>query len=177
MTAEELARLPDDGHRYDLLRGELLRMGPAGGEHGEIALDIGARLHTFVKAQQLGKTYAAETGFYLARDPDTVLGPDAAFVHRDRVPPPAERRGFVPVVPDLAVEIVSPSDSASDVLDKITSYLDAGVRVVWLVEPRRRTLTVYHADRSARILRADDELDGGDVLPGFRLRISELFAE
>jgi Uma2 family endonuclease len=177
MTAEELERLPDDEHRYDLIRGELLRMAPAGGEHGEIASHIDMRIAAFVYEHRLGKTYGAETGFYLQRNPDTVLAPDAAFVRQDRLPPREARRGFVPVAPDLVVEIVSPSDSASDVSDKVTTCLDADVRLVWVVEPRRRTVSIYLPDHTARILREDEVLDGADVLPGFRLPIAELFAD
>jgi Uma2 family endonuclease len=175
MTAENLATLPDDDHRYDLIRGELLRVGPAGGEHGQIGMGIGARLWLHVTQHALGVVYAAETGFVLAHDPDTILGPDAAFVRADRLPPAAQQRGFVNAVPDLAVEVVSPGDRSNEVTDKVMEYLDAGVSLVWVVYPRRKIVMVYRSDRVARILSGDDVLDGGDVVPGFSVRVAELF--
>jgi Uma2 family endonuclease len=176
MTAEDLAALPDDHHRYDLIRGELVRMAPSGGDHGRIAIGIGARVWLFVTQHKLGAVYAAETGFTLARNPDSVLGPDVAFIREDRLPPWAEQQGFPEVAPDLVVEIVSPSDRANEVTDKVMEYLDAGVKLVWVVHPRQRIVTVYTPDRIAHILREEDELDGGDVLPGFRLLVEEIFA-
>src|SRR5688500_10982462 len=115
LTVEDLERLPDDEHRYDLIRGELLKMAPAGGEHGEIASRAAIKAGAYVLENRLGETYGAETGFVLQRDPDTVLGPDFAFVRQDRLPPREARRGYMPVPPDLAVEIVSPSDTADEV--------------------------------------------------------------
>lgn len=172
-TADALEQLEDDGCRYDLIRGELYQMAPAGGEHGAISAEIAYHISSFVRPRSLGPVYAAETGFRLADD--TVLAPDAAFVRAERLPPLAERRGFLRVVPDLVVEVVSPSDRARYVSDKVLEYLEAGVRLVWLVEPIRQTVTVYAADRTARVLRVGDTLDGGEVLPGFSLPLAELF--
>ncbi|MBI2756222.1 MAG: Uma2 family endonuclease [Chloroflexi bacterium] len=118
--------------------------------------------------------YGAETRFLLARGPDVVLGPDAAFVRTERLPPEAERDGFLALAPDLVVESVSPSDRAGYVQDKIMEYLDAGVRLVWLVDPRRRTVTEYQADGTARVLRETDRLGGGDVLCEFNVPIADL---
>lgn len=176
MTAEELARLPDDGHRYDLIRGELICMAPAGGEHGEIASELGAELRDFVRAHKLGRTYGAETGFLLARNPDVVMGPDAAFIRADRVPPRSLRCGYVPVAPDLTVEIVSPWDRRRDVMRKVEAYLVAGVRLVWVIDPRRR-VTAYRAGGTTRVFTEQDDLDGEDVLPGFRLPVTEIFRD
>ena len=110
VSAEELEQLPDDDRRYDLLYGRLVTMGPAGGRHGKLAMDIGARVWTHVRALDSGWVFGAETGFRLARDPDVVLGPDVAFVRADRLPPPDQRERFLELAPDLAVEIVSPTD-------------------------------------------------------------------
>ncbi|CAN5145933.1 MAG: Uma2 family endonuclease [Euzebyales bacterium] len=175
MTAAALFELPDDGWRYELVEGELHRMSPAGGTHGEIAATIGYHLKAFALAAGTGSTFAAETGFLLARDPDTVRAPDAAYVRRERLPEPRDRSGFLPLAPDLAVEVVSPSDRATAVAEKATAWLDAGVQLVWVVYPDRRMVAEHHPDGAARLLRGDDTLDGGALLPGFRLPLPELF--
>ena len=174
MTIDEFAAIDEPG-RFDLIQGEVLRMPPAGGAHGAMAFELGRIVGNFVVERQLGQVYAAETGFIIDLDNRTVLAPDVAFVAADRVPPMEEQRGFVPVLPDLAVEIVSPSDRMVNVNAKVGEYLDAGVRLVWVVEPTRKTVTAYHADRSARLLIVGDTLDAGDVLPGFSLPLTELF--
>lgn len=176
VTADELFAMPEDGHRYDLIRGRLYRMPAAGGRHGEIEMELGAEIRNHAKARGLGRTYGAETGFLLARDPDTVLAPDVAFVRADRLPPPEARIGFMAVAPDLVVEVVSPSNSEAEIADKVRLYLDAGVRLALVVRPRARTITIHAPGRPPRVLRAEDEFDGGDVLPGFRLRVGDIFA-
>src|SRR5262249_41275558 len=113
MTADELLRLPDDEHRYELVRGELRRMAPAGGGPGLDAMLIGARRFSYVESHRLGYVFAAETGFYLERDPDTVRAPDVSFVRQDRISRPLTS-GYLPLSPDLAVEVVSPSESAEE---------------------------------------------------------------
>ncbi len=175
MTAEELAELPDDGHKYELVRGELVTMAPAGRRSGRLGLWIGRRLGGYVDERRLGETYGAGTGFLLERNPDLVLAPDAAFVRADRLAGMPED-GYLPLAPDLAVEVISSSERAGHVSAKVIDYLDAGVRLVWLIDPRRRTVTIYTPDRTAHILRPPDVLNGGDVLPGFRLPFAELFA-
>jgi Uma2 family endonuclease len=177
VTAEELARMPDDGYRYDLIGGVLLKMCPASFEHGWLAAQIAALLWNFVRPRRLGIVVGAETGFLLARDPDHVLGPDVAFVRAERLPPRRERRRYLPLAPDLAVEIVSPSDRTRTVIDKVMEYLDYGVRLVWVVYPVRQMVMVWNGDRTGRLLGEHDELDGGDVLPGFRVRVGDLFEE
>ena len=174
MTIEEFAAISRPG-RFDLIRGELLEMAPAGGEHGEVAAEIGRVIGNFVVEHQLGRFYAAETGFIISESDSTVLAPDVAFVEASRVPPREERRGFVPVAPDLVVEVVSPSDRVTEVNDKVTTYLEARVRLVWVVEPVRQRVTVYTPDRHAKLLIEGDVLDGGSVLPGFRLPLAEIF--
>ena len=143
MTAEELFELPDDGLRRGARRGELHTMTPAGAEHGRVALQIGARILGHAELHALGETYAAETGFVLRRGPDTVRAPDVAFVATDRLPPSPEP-GFGRSVPDLVVEVVSPWDRASEVSSKAEAWLDAGVRLVWVVDPQARLAAVHH---------------------------------
>ena len=175
MTAEELEQMPDDGFRYDLVRGVLIRMAPAARRPARIELRVGHYLYTFVDEHQLGEVYGAEAGFILARDPDIVRAPDVSFVRAERLTPDLDEDKFLPFPPDLAVEIVSPSDRARDVHDKVIDYLDAGVPLMWVIHPQRRTVTVYTSNRTARVLREGDELDGGAVLPGFRLPVAEIF--
>jgi len=175
MTADDLWRMPDDGQRHELIRGELTMMTPAGGGHGEIAMRVAFALMTHVKAKQLGTVLAAETGFYIARDPDTVRAPDAAFIARQRVPAAGLPAGFIPFAPDIAVEVLSPSDSQLDVDEKIDQWLAAGTASVWVVNPRGKTVTVHRSGRDPRILREHDVLEGEEVCPGFAVNVAELF--
>jgi Uma2 family endonuclease len=177
-TAEELLRMPDDGFRYELVRGELRKMTPAGNKHGYLALRIASRLERHVEDNGLGKTYAAETGFKLSSDPDTVRAPDAAFVSRARLEEVGEIEGYWPGAPDLAVEVISPSDTHTEVVEKALAWLEAGCRMVLAVDPSRRNVTVYRALDDIRILTggAGETLDGADVVPGWSLPVAELFA-
>ena len=174
MTAEELEAMPDDGNNYELVRGALVLMSPAGGLHGRIESRFGRYMDIHVYENDLGTVFTGDTGFILARDPDTVRGPDIAFVRKDRLPP-EEHEGFLELAPDLAVEVISPSDRMCEVLDKVAEYLDAGTRLVVLVVPRRKELMLYGADRSVRVLTVADTFDGGDVLSGFRLPVAAIF--
>jgi Uma2 family endonuclease len=174
MTAEELFDLPDDGMRHELVEGELRTMTPAGYDHGRAVMRIGARILEHVEAHDLGEVLAAETGFVVHRRPDTVRAPDVAFVAHDRVPQ-AEVPGFPDLVPDLVVEVVSPSDRASDVSAKAAMWVDAGVRLVWIVDPQARLATVYRPGGLAAVVGADGSLDGEDVLPGLRLALRSIF--
>ncbi|MFN8474817.1 MAG: Uma2 family endonuclease [Anaerolineae bacterium] len=175
VTAEMLAALPDTGERTELVRGEVLVMAPAGEEHGELTIAIGAAMYDHVRQHRLGRVYGAETGFVLSREPDTVRAPDAAFVAAHRLADRPRRSGFFDGAPDLAVEVVSPNDSYQDVEDKVHDYLNAGTRAVWVVNPRAQIVTVYEPSMVARRLTVNDTLDGGDTLPGFALPIGELF--
>ena len=175
MTVEDVERLPDDGYRYDLIDGALIRLTPAAGGHGEVAFEIAWHLGGFVRPRRLGRIYAAETGFILGRNPDVVLGPDVAFVREDRIPTDYDPDHFLPVAPDLAVEVISPSERHGQITTKVRKYLQGGVRLLWLVNPRRRTATVYSPGAEPRVLTEADELDGGDVLPGCRLPIAAIF--
>lgn len=178
ITAEELLGKPDDGLRYELVRGELRELAPAGNKHGYLGSEILAELRNYVKANQLGRTYTAETGFKIATDPDTVRAPDAAFVGQSRLDRVGEVEGYWPGAPDLAVEVISPNDVHTEVVEKSLSWLEAGCRMVLVVDPGQRTVTVYRSLEDIRILRAEarDVIDGGDVVPDWRLPLAELFA-
>lgn len=177
ITADELLQMPDDGFRYELLKGVLVKMAPAGSEHGKLAMRLGWRLAQHVESQKLGIVYAAETGFQLASNPDTVRAPDVAFVRQERVAEAGEAKGFWPGAPDLAVEVVSPSDTYTAVEDKVLDWLDAGTLMVVVVNPRQRTVTLYRSRADIVILTQNDILDGKDVVPGWSLPIQELFSQ
>jgi Uma2 family endonuclease len=172
-TAEQLLQAPDLGH-CELLRGEIVMMAPAGFEHGEIADLIAAALTVFVKPRGLGRVVVSESGFHIGHDPDTVRVPDVAFVRAERRPP-GRIKGFFQGAPDLAVEVVSPTDRVSEVNAKVQEWLDAGCRMVWVVDPETRIVTVYQGRTQAVVLRASDTISGGDLLPGFSLPVAEIF--
>jgi len=173
VTAEELLAMPR-GEPCELIAGEIVMMTPPGYEHGDIALTIATLLRAHAGRNKLGKVLG-EVGFVLSRDPDTVRAPDVAFVRRDRQP--KERRKYFPGAPDLAVEVVSPSDRLADVDDKTQQWLDAGTPLVWVVWPVTRSVTVHRAGQAPRILHEQDAITGEDVLPGFECRVAEFFAD
>src|SRR4051794_37189041 len=161
-TVEELLYMPDDGFRYELVQGELRRMMPARNVHGRIAINVGTSLNNHVKAHELGIVYAAETGFTLAREPDTVRAPDAAFVSRARIEAIGEVEGYWPEAPDLAVEVISPGDSYVHVEEKVFDWLEAGTKMVLTLNPRKRSATVYRSLADITVLTEVDVLDGDD---------------
>jgi Uma2 family endonuclease len=172
ITAEYLSRNPGLG-RCELVRGELIMMSPGGAEHGLIIANIHGPLWSYASRTGLGHTFGAETGFQIARDPDTVRAPDVAFVTRDRITAPWPK-GFFAGPPDLAVEVMSPDDRPDEVLAKVQGWLRAGCRVVWLVDPRRQTVHVYQAGEP-QVLGLGDTLGGGPLLPGFSLAVADIF--
>ena len=176
MTAEELFRLPDDNCRCALVGGELQRMNPAGFEHGAVIVNLTVPLGQHVKAHRLGVVCGAETGFVLARNPDTVLAPDIAFVRRDRIPATGRPAYFWEGAPDLAVEVMSPWDTRPEVARKVEAWLAAGTGVVWVVEPKYATVTIHRPGRAARRLSRSDTLNGAPLLPDFSLPVGEIFA-
>jgi len=175
LTADDLLRLPDDGQRHELVRGELRTMPPAGGEHGLIAGRAFRRIANFVEDEELGFVFAAETGFRIFLNPDTVRAPDVAFVAVDRFPDGRIPARFPELAPDLVVEVVSPYDSADNVDEKMADWIDAGVRMAIAVFPKGRRALVWRSRSDIRALKEQDLIDGGDVLPGFRCQVSELF--
>ena len=173
MTAEELLHLNLPDKRTELVRGRLVVREPAGYRLGDAAMSIGAALFNHVRAHQLGRVFAAETGFTLARNPDTVRAPAVAFICNARLldPPP---RGFAEMAPDLAVEVLSPDDRPGEVLAKVADWLTAGCQLVWVVDPVRTTARVYRADGTETLLSPHDSLEGEQLLPGFSAQLDAL---
>ena len=176
MVADELFMMPHDGFRYELVKGELVKMSPTGGKHGILTIRLGAALVQHVEANNLGEAFGAETGFILTTNPDTVRAPDAAFVSRERIPPGDFPEKFWPGAPDLAVEVISPSDTLYEVEEKIEEYLEAGVKLIWIVNPKKRTVTIYQPNVEPQTLTEADTLDGREVVPGFQYGLARLFA-
>ncbi len=172
-----LTHHPDNaGKRLELIEGVVVEMAPAGLKHGSIALRLGRLIGNYVDAHQLGYTTAAETGYILGKNADgrdTVRAPDVGFIAADKLQADLPD-GFAPVAPDLAVEVVSPGDSASDIHERVSDYLHYGTRVIWVVYPKTKSVVV-HTPTNAQTLEANDTLDGGDVLPGFSLPLSAIF--
>jgi Uma2 family endonuclease len=176
VTADELLALPTGtGKRYELVVGELRVMSPAGWRHGQVASNLPAILGPYVRAQRLGRGFAAETGFLLGRDPDTVRAPDFAFIAKDNLPTEDPSEAFWPGAPDLAVEVLSPNDRMGEVDEKIAAWLEAGCRAVWVVDPELETVTLYHSRTDVRVVVAGEQLADEIVLPGFACLVDELF--
>lgn len=163
--------LAHDYESYEYVNGELVPMSMPTMEHGEISFNIVISLGNYVRQHQLGKVYIAETTFAVG---ESGRKPDAAFVSKARLP--ENRRQASPVPPDLAIEVVSPSDKVYDVQEKVFEYLDAGTQMVWVVEPVSKTVTVYRSRNDITILTTDDTLTGEDVVEGFRCSVADIFA-
>ncbi len=172
LTADEFLRMPGSDKWVELVRGEVKRMAPPGGEHGIVQGKTYFRFEIY--AQQHGGAALVESGFMLRRHPDTVRGPDVSYVRPERVPREQIEK-FWPGAPDVAVEVVSPDDTAGEVEEKVQEYLAAGSRLVLVVHPRTQTITVYRPDGTASVLRAGDTFDGGEVMPGFTMPVAEVF--
>jgi Uma2 family endonuclease len=176
MTAEDLLTMPDDEHRYELVEGELKQMAPAGEEHGTYGMNLSWRLARYIHEHKLGRVYLAETGFLVERNPDTVLAPDFSFISADRLPAGGPAKGYREGAPDLVVEVVSPSDTYDKVEEKVQRWLSAGTRLVWVVLPGTRTVTVCRQELR-RVVGIGGTLDGEDVVPGFQVAVAEIFEE
>lgn len=174
MTAGELLKLPRGKVRYELVKGELVEMTPADHRHGRIAMNISISLGTAVEQQKLGAVYAAETGFYLQRDPDTVRAPDLAFVRRERLDE-ADEQGYFPGAPDLAVEVISPSDVYQEVEAKVAEWFAAGSAAVVVVNPRNWTVKHYSSVTELKVLTEEGVLELPGLIPGWRLPVAEIF--
>lgn len=174
ITADELLAMPDDGNRYELVQGELICMSPSfilpSVVSGNVYLEVG----TFVRRGRLGLCGTAEGGFLLESAPDTVRAPDVWFVKAERVPADGLPEGFWPGAPDLAVEVLSPSDRFVDVMRKVQEYLAAGTHLVWVIDPKGRSAAVFGPERPPLLLGEDDVLEGSDLLPGFSLRLGDI---
>lgn len=175
-TAEQLAALPDDGNRYELIDGVLHMMSPAGFDHGDIAMTIGAALHAHVTANSLGKVCAAETGFRISNDPDTVRAADAAFVSQARLDSCShDRSAYLPLSPDLVVEVVSPNDVFTEVESKAMQWLAAGTQIVLVADPAQRSLRVYRGSQTPKMLGRGEIFEAGEVCGGWQLPVDCVF--
>jgi len=175
MTLDELPSLPEGEWKYELQVGWLLGEPHPGGKHGRLAARVGELLGGYVRRHRLGVVFANDTWFVLSRSPDTVRGPDVAFVTRERFEAVGDVATAFPAPPDLAVEILSPSNTPAGIHAKVADYLAAGTRLVWLVDPEAETITVHRTLLFPWTLDADDVLDGEDVVPGFRVPVPEIF--
>ena len=174
-TAEELFQMPSDDYRYELVKGELRKMTPAGSRHGSVITRLLSALVQHVDALTLGEVFGPDTGFKIAESPDTVRAPDIAFVSMERIPAGELTEKFWPGAPDLAVEVISPTDTLYDLDEKIEEYMASGVTLVWAINPKRRTVTVYRPGASPEMLGENNQLDGRPVLPAFQYPIAKLF--
>jgi Uma2 family endonuclease len=166
MSAEELARTSIPDKQVELVRGRLIVREPPGTHHGAVSANIAFELTAFVRKEKLGQVFAQDTGFKIESDPDTVRGPDVAFVSKERLQRIPDE-GYADVSPDLVVEVLSPRDRPGEVLAKIGGWLAAGSRLAWLIDPRKREARMFTADGDVSVIREDGSLEGGEVLPGF----------
>ena len=172
MTAEELLHTSMPDKITELVRGRLVVREPPGARHGNVAVMLTVELGNHVKRVGTGRLFG-ETGFTLFRGPDTVRGPDIAYVRNERLPDPLPL-GFPELAPDLVVEVLSPGDRPGETLAKVADWLEAGARLVWVIDPARRVARIYRQDGSESLLRNAEALDGEDVLPGFTCRLDAI---
>jgi Uma2 family endonuclease len=173
-TAEQLFKAGDIG-RCELVRGELVMMSPSGPNHGQIANELAFVLTSFVKRHRLGRVCSAETGFMIRRNPDTVLAPDVAFIRAGRGQQ-MPKQGYFPGPPDLAVEVLSPNDTAGEVLAKTQAWLAAGAVAVWIADPERKTIAIHRRDQAAKVFGEQDQVAAGEPLAGLVFAVGEIFA-
>ncbi len=176
ITVEAFEAMPLEG-RWELVDGEMVAMSPSAEVSAAISAAITILVGQHVRAHRLGRMYTAEGGFVLFPDRATVRAPDVAFVRAERVPHGEARKHFARLAPDLVVEVLSPTDRASEVVAKIEMYQEAGVPLIWLVDPEDATVTVIAAGQPTVVLKLTDTLDGGDILPGFSVPVADIFAE
>ena len=175
VTADELLEMPDDGYMYELVRGELRKMPPAGHPHSRMGIQIATLLNAYTNDKRLGYVYGADGGFILESGPDHVRAPDVSFVRQARVDEASGSTGFFPGPPDLAIEVVSPNDRYTEVEEKVADYLAAGTLAVVVVDPRRRTVKVHRPQSVTVELGEGDTLEVDDVVPGWRMEVGEMF--
>jgi len=170
-TVEDMYHVPRDGRKYELIQGELI-VSPAGMQHEEMGIEIAYYIRTYLAGNRLGRVFGSSVGYQLPSG--NVLSPDVSYVRLEQLPDGQSPVGFGQFAPDLAVEIVSPSDSLTLVEEKVELYLSNGSQLVWIINPKLRRATVYRADGSASIIRADGAFEGEGVLPGFRCALADV---
>jgi Uma2 family endonuclease len=178
VTVQDLWRMGStDGVRRELVDGEVIEMAPVGGVHGKVTWTVSQKLGEHVYAHAAGEVVVGDVGFLLVLpgDPERVRAPDVAFVTGARLPEGRLPEGYIRGAPDLAVEVLSPSDNPLEIQQKVRDWLESGARLVWVIAPRARSATVYRPDGSARLVRDGDVLDGEGVLPGLRIQLGDLF--
>ena len=175
LTADDLLRLYSKGVRGELIRGVLCKTMAAGGEHGETVVNLVTELGNFAKPRRLGRLAASDSGVLLERSPDTVREPDIVFFSSEKIPPGERVTGYYEEVPDLVVEVASPSDSVREVNDKARMWLSYGTRLAWVLHPNRRSVDVHTPGGDVNTLANEDNLNGGEVLPGFECSLSDIF--
>ena len=175
LSADEFLLHPAANERTELVRGRLRMMTPASAAHGLVSMTIGRLLSTYVRAHRLGECFADSTGYTLPNLPNTVRAPDASFVRADHLPSAGVGGGFLQLAPDLAVEVLSPSESAADLAEKLADYRVAGTVLVWVIDPATRTVIIVAGDDARTTLGVDETLTGGIVVPGFACGVGELF--
>lgn len=173
MTAEELERLVLPGKQFELVRGRLLVREPPGSVHGMVTMNLGYFVSDFVRKHRLGVVFAQDTGFKITTNPDTVRAPDVAFLSREKLGA-IPSRGYAELAPDLLAEILSPDDRPSEVLAKVSDWLAAGTRLVWVIDPSRAQARIYRSDGSLTLLDGSGSLDGEEVLPGFTCPLADV---
>jgi Uma2 family endonuclease len=174
ITAEEFAAMEDDGNLYELVKGELIEMSRAKPRHGFVCSKFDRKVGNYVEDKKLGWSFTCDTGVITERDPDTVRGPHICFYSLARMP--AIPDNYSEQASDLAIEVLSPDDRASDMRDKVREYLAAGVRLIWVANPEDRTVRVYAGTMRGTELDETDILEGGEVLPGFTCKVADFFA-
>lgn len=176
VTADELLALPMGmGKRYELLAGELRVMSPAGWRHGQVVDNVQWLLGSFTRSKRLGRGFGAETGFLIARNPDTVRAPDFAFIAKKNLPTTDPEEAFWPGAPDLAVEVLSPSDRTGEVDEKIDAWLSAGCQAVWVIDPQLETVAIYHSRTKVRLLSVGENLNNEPIVTDSSCPVAELF--
>lgn len=175
VTADDLLELSNDGFQGELIRGVLCEAMAPGEYHGQVATEFAAELRNFVKPRRLGRVVSGDAGVKVELDPDTVRAPDVAFISASQRPLDQNNPRYSEVIPELVVEVTSPNDERQQVNDKAEMWMRHGVRLVWVAFPDEQTVEAHHAEHGVTLYRADDELDGMDVLPGFRCKVGSLF--
>lgn len=175
ITIEDFERMGSDADDFELVDGVLRERGIMGGLHGEVGGEAYGRLYLYLAQHQIGRLYLSDTGFIIDRERGSILRPDIAFVRNERLPPRDNRIGYMPIAPDLVVEVISPNDRFVEVAEKVARYQRAGVPLIWIVQPSPPAVIVYAAGQEPHTIGDDGVLDGGEILPGFRLPVQDIF--